>query len=93
MSTRRCTWYVRLVCTNRAYVSHAVAVELHVAVSRAIREAVGAEVDPLVVRKGETLSIDVRWVGEQPGLFEPRTPVELEPSGRWLYQNMRGLAE
>ena len=80
MSSRRCTWYVRLVVRNRAFISHSVAVELHVAVSRAIREAVGAEVDPLVVAKGETLSIDVRWIGEQTGLFEQRTPVELENS-------------
>ena len=75
MKTRRCTWYVRILCRNSVWVSHSVAVELHVAVSRALREAMGKEDGPLAPAKGETVSLDVRWIGEQTNLFDARTPV------------------
>jgi hypothetical protein len=79
--TRLCTWYVRILCRNNVWVTHSVAVELHVAVSRALREAMGKTDGALAPARGETVSIDVRWIGEQPSLIamlaEKRAPVEL----------------
>ena len=82
MRTRRCTWYVRILCGNSVWVSHSIAVEPWVACSRAIREAMGQTDGALAPSKGQTLSIDVRWVGEQRGLFEEQAVVEWVPPRR-----------